>query len=506
MHLGQNTVLLRVNLPKDLLGDGYYDESGKVAVASNPVTGAMDILSGEEAAALEAIRSDGDWENYDPSLIHNLHERGYIFDQHSAEQIAYNHVVDQYNEGIRTAPFQFMFIPSFLCNLACPYCFEGDLTKASPRMTKEMIDSAFDMIPTLQELHDNEGQPYITLFGGEPFLDIPAQREAVEYIMKNAYERNYPITAVTNGVQLDRYIPLLKKYEIREIQVSLDGPPEIHNQRRIFRGGKPTFHLIEKNIDEAIAAGLRVLVRVLVDKQTLGSYPAFAEYALQKGWLDHPRLSFFYGFTKHVGFLDVDPNHPAEHRHGHIDRDYTLDLLDDFYQMLRENPLVDRMLKPDPVRLRSPILEGDIVRPNLQGCSAGTSVLAFDPNGRIYGCPETVGRTHHAFGTYFPDFSYNRQYREPWRTRNVDSVPMCRDCNVKLFCGGGGCPIKAWAFNGGDFNSAYCPKVESVKAQLTKGLEYMIPLAFKDDPYTTEKREETEWDEMKKVGAFLWRS
>ncbi|MEU0531207.1 radical SAM/SPASM domain-containing protein [Amycolatopsis tolypomycina] len=507
MQVSANTVTFSVALPDGALPPEYLDESGKVSVLANAVAGTMDIVSRAEVTALERLRAGASVAE-DSTTLAGLRDRGYVFDDPVVEDANYRGVVDGYFEAIKEAPFQFMFIPSFVCNLACPYCFEGELTRKSPRMTEEMIDAAFDSIPMIQELHENSGPPYITLFGGEPLLDTAPQRESIEQILSRAYDRGYPVTAITNGVALDAYVPMLLEYGCEEVQVSLDGTPEVHDTRRVFRNGKPTFKLIERSIDVAAAAGLRVLIRVLVDLDSVGQMPEFAEFALAKGWIDNPKIRLFYGFTKQTSFLYVTPDHPPEKREKMVRGDVKPSLQEAFYRMLRDNPLVDRMLEPDPARIRAAVLEGDRVRPNLQGCSAGTSVVAFDPNGKVYGCPETVGRPQHACGDYFPGFRYSGGYREPWRHRHVDTVEMCRECNVKLFCGGGGCPIKAWAASGGDFNTCYCPKVSTIKTRVESELAYLLPMALQRRQSRTasgspEKGMGT-WDQMTTVGSFPW--
>lgn len=505
MLVSSNTVVFKVELSPELVGPSYRGDDGKVNVLANAVSGAMDVVTCEELAVLERLRA-GRSTAEDRQTLAAFLDRGYLYPDAETENVAYRGLVDGYFTAIQEAPFQFMFIPSFVCNLACPYCFEGELTKKSPTMTEEMIDDAFDSIPVIQELHENSGDPYVTLFGGEPLLDTPYQRWAVKEILQRAYDRGYPATAITNGVALGKYVPLLLRYGCQEVQVSLDGTPRTHDQRRIFRNGRPTFHLIERSINTAVEAGLRVMIRVLVDHDSVADMPSFAELARANGWIDSPLVTLFYGFTKKTAFLYVTPNHPEEQRAKMVAGDVKPGLQDDFYAMLRDNPLVDEMLRPDPARIRSAVMEGDRIRPNLQGCSAGTSIVAFDPNGKLYGCPETVGRPQHACGSYSPEFRYAGGYREPWRHRHVDTVPMCRDCNVKLFCGGGGCPIKAWAASGGDFATCYCPKVETIKKRVETQLAYLLPLAMQRREGLVSTSGEGTWEQMVQVGSFPWMS
>ena len=117
----------------------------------------------------------------------------------------------------------------------------------------------------------------------------------------------------------------------------------------------------------------------------------------------------------------------------------------------------------------------------------------------------TVGRPQHACGAYFPEYRYASGYREPWRHRHVDSVEMCRSCNVRLFCGGGGCPIKAWAASGGDFNTCYCPKVATITTRVERELEYLWPIALRGDaPAAGVTEGASTWRQMAQSGSFPW--
>ncbi|MGL5811042.1 MAG: hypothetical protein ACRCYQ_13965, partial [Nocardioides sp.] len=135
MRISPNTVRFDVRLPSDLLPDSdYYQDDGRVAVLANAVSGSMDVVRRQETAALKAIET-GTTGDLDGGVVRVLAARGYVHEgSPHEEQARYQDVVDGYFRAIRDAPFQFMFIPSFVCNLACSYCFEGELTKKSPQM------------------------------------------------------------------------------------------------------------------------------------------------------------------------------------------------------------------------------------------------------------------------------------------------------------------------------------------------------------------------------------
>ena len=62
---------------------------------------------------------------------------------------------------------------------------------------------------------------YITLFGGEPLLNTPSKKKAIQYILDKSNDRNLEVAVVTNGYTLLDYIDVLKTAKIREVQITM---------------------------------------------------------------------------------------------------------------------------------------------------------------------------------------------------------------------------------------------------------------------------------------------
>jgi uncharacterized protein len=59
---------------------------------------------------------------------------------------------------------------------------------------------------------------------------------------------NSILNLITNGTLIDKHIDTIKKHNYR-LQISLDGPKELHDKNRIYRGSdKGSFDDIIKNI------------------------------------------------------------------------------------------------------------------------------------------------------------------------------------------------------------------------------------------------------------------
>ncbi len=111
-------------------------------------------------------------------------------------------------------------------------------------ISKDIIDAFFNYI----KIKFAAKRKYITVFGGEPLLNSAHQKDIIAYLIQKANEAHLDLCFVTNGYTLDEYIDTLKQGTIREIQVTLDGTADIHNARRLLKGGSGTFEKIVQGI------------------------------------------------------------------------------------------------------------------------------------------------------------------------------------------------------------------------------------------------------------------
>lgn len=158
--------------------------------------------------------------------------------------------------------------PTLSCNLACTYCYGRDNHSVGRSMTDDDIKKALQFICEYAKLQ-SFSHVEICWHGGEPFL-LGEQRlgTLIDYasslFISNNIEHRYSIQ--TNGVLLtERFYPLLEKYFNKTIGISLD----LFSNQRIFRNGNTSSDIVISNIDNAIAAGIRIGVINLLTKQNV---------------------------------------------------------------------------------------------------------------------------------------------------------------------------------------------------------------------------------------------
>uniref|UniRef100_A0A7C4YDI8 Radical SAM protein n=1 Tax=candidate division WOR-3 bacterium TaxID=2052148 RepID=A0A7C4YDI8_UNCW3 len=133
------------------------------------------------------------------------------------------------------------------CNFACKYCYAGHGLYDSP--IEEVMSSEIAQITAEFFLRNFEKIKGVVFFGGEPLLNIKAIEKICETFDKYVKENPPEFAVLTNGSIFNNDIAnVLSKYHIA-VNISIDGPQEIHDNLRTYKNGKGTFQEIVKNIE-----------------------------------------------------------------------------------------------------------------------------------------------------------------------------------------------------------------------------------------------------------------
>jgi sulfatase maturation enzyme AslB (radical SAM superfamily) len=136
------------------------------------------------------------------------------------------------------------------CNLRCRYCAYGgayplNRVHSNSYMSESTARKAIDFV--LARSTDTDRPVSVAFYGGEPLLNFGVIRLVAECLRK--WGGDYMLHMTTNGT-------LLLNPEVRSfvaehnvgLLVSLDGPPQIHNQWRQTKNRQPTHHLVEEGL------------------------------------------------------------------------------------------------------------------------------------------------------------------------------------------------------------------------------------------------------------------
>ena len=99
------------------------------------------------------------------------------------------------------------------CNLRCTYCMPAEGIALSPK--KELMTA--DEVAAIAQTFVNNGVNKIRLTGGEPLL-----RKDFPEIIEKLSQLETEISITTNGILIDRHIDVLKQFNVKKINLSLD--------------------------------------------------------------------------------------------------------------------------------------------------------------------------------------------------------------------------------------------------------------------------------------------
>ncbi|MFZ0282855.1 MAG: radical SAM protein, partial [Bacteroidales bacterium] len=327
----------------------------------NLLSGNADILDSSDAEKLEAIRKGEDFT--DRAFLDVLAEKGYITDELSEKSEFKKKYLD-FIDTREKDEVQIFFVTNYSCNFTCSYCYQDQYQNPRIELNRDVIDAFFGYI----KKEFSSRRKYITLFGGEPLLNTPKQKDILAYFINKSVEADLSLCLVTNGYFLEEYIQILKNASIREIQVTLDGTESVHDKRRPLKGGGGTFQRIVKGINACLEENINVNLRMVIDKENISSLPDLAQFAIDKGWT---KSSYF---KTQIG-RNYELHHCQSSQEKLFDR---ISLYESLFETIRIHPQILEFYKPAYSVSKFLAENGELPEPLFDSCPACKTEWAFD--------------------------------------------------------------------------------------------------------------------------------
>lgn len=256
---------------------------------------------------------------------------------------------------------------TWACNLNCIYCFEKYKTlgkEMSAEMAKKILKSEFEKL----RLQNEHGRLKVEFFGGEPLMKFDVIKEVTEWIEENDPGIDYLLSVTSNGTLLDESKKewfTCHKDNIR-IVMSVDGSQEMQETNRGHKAGAVPMEFVHQTWP-----GLHF-------KSTISrvNLPTLAEgiiYLLEKGYIVAPNLA--QGEDWQQG--------------DEIIYKKELEKLADWYLAHPEISPVGLFNQPFFA-----LLEPHCLCPPQKNCGTGTTMVAYDVDGKSYPCHLFVPITH----------------------------------------------------------------------------------------------------------------
>jgi uncharacterized protein len=371
-------------------------------------------------------------------IIDGLIEEGMIVDDDDNEQIKYLYFYNRTRFGGGSRLFSMTILPTYQCNLACPYCLEGQ-NKSSGSMSDEQVNAVLKFVKNEILTSKQHGVPIskinAKLYGGEPLVNKQVSKKFIAEMNLIAEQFDLEIASfMTSNFTLidDDDVKFMKKYNIHS-QVTIDGTKQEHDERRVTKAGAGTYDLILSNIKKLKEIKETISIRINIDSDNLYS----AENIL-KEMLNYSPDVYFGLLEKYTGLND--------------------DFSDKCISMSLDNR--ERMV----IKLNEIMRKYDCVVPEefgkLAPCALNMDNKWFvDCYMDVYKCELAVSHPELAVGklTLEGEFIPNSKfYKQVMHSPEFDK--KCMNCKFLPLCAGG-CAAKAYLGEGkndGNLDLHYC--------------------------------------------------
>ena len=358
------------------------------------------------------------------------------------------------------------------CNIACSYCYVYQLgdqgwRRQPPAMSPATIDAAVRRLDELRQAQDRDFA--VVLHGGEPLLLGETLLARLLNGLRSRLPEGCTVSVQTNGTLLtDRRLDILAD-ALATVSVSLDGPAQINDSRRVGFDQGGTF--------EATLAGIHRLQRHPAAKRLFSGTLSVVEPSTDP--------SEVYWFLRGLGvpgmsFLLPDGNHsrlpPGKAGFDSHEAGKWLAGLFDVY-----------MSDPDPVPIR--VLD-DLVKLLLGGSATKegmgrdlNAILIIDTDGTVTkndtlkSASDGADRYNEPWSVhshFLQDIAGTAAFREHVEMQQP-TADLCLQCPELSVCGGG-MPLYRWSDERGfDNPSVYCTDHLFLISRVRRYLDAHLP-------------------------------
>lgn len=353
----------------------------------------------------------------DEKTINALLQYGFIInkDENELLDLNLNHSISKNNNKDL-----FLTIQTTLgCNFACPYCYQNHNTES---LTKESVNRLKKFI----ENKINQGCTNISVhwFGGEPLLKQKEILELEEYF-KIELLLKYPNIKLNNGITTNGYLltksfvdNLIDKTNINSVQITLDGPEEIHNKSRILKNNKGTFLDIINNIKYLInrTNKIDVILRTNLNKKNINSIEKYMKFLEKEQILYNKNVKLHFQETQNFnGNSNSDLFYSTR-------KEFSKDLLKIYKLLHKYNLRIPRYPSSLFLNCKFDAINSYVLSPDLKiyDCSASENISDFE-----LGYIDEYGK-----------LILNNKYYKKFK-RNVFNKEKCTKCKFIPICMGG---------------------------------------------------------------------
>lgn len=319
------------------------------------------------------------------------------------------------------APTRTILLLSDICNLNCVYCYNNAHSKGD-MMPFHIAKDAIDTI--IKNASDQKARTVELGYhgGGEPTMNWSVLTESHDYARERCREQELRMNSsiCTNGVMTSEKAQWIVE-NIRDIAISIDGHPELHNKQRPFQNGEASFEKVASTIDLLGKNNKNYALRLTATEFSEGQIYDTVNFLINR--FHPPNICieplFVCGRCETSGCKPPVDDHFIE-------------------EMIRAFELGDR----NKVSVQ---YSGNRITLLLSRfCGAQGSNFFITSRGDVTSCLEVSSKNdpradYFIYGSYDPvkrGFNFDYEKLKRLTSSQVQSFESCRDCFAKWHCGG----------------------------------------------------------------------
>ena len=323
-------------------------------------------------------------------------------------------------EGNAADRLHLIVMPTEQCNFRCVYCYEtflkGEMKQPIREGLMRYVDQRVRRVKSMA----------VEWFGGEPLAAPNTIRELSRSFMAscNKYDVPYVASMTTNGSLLTpELIPEVLSWQVRTLQITLDGPARTHDRQRKLMGGGGTFDRIFHNLKALAAtdAEFMVLLRINYTDEVLEAVPELLDL-----------LGQHFGGDQRFGVLPRPVSNlggPLKGSFETCEAGHQFEIIEQAMRRgMRSGSLLERVLQP----------HGSVCY------AAKPNSFVIGSDGTVYKCTVALSDERNHVGRLLPDgqMELNMDRFALWVTNDEQVDQGCQTCFFRPACQGNACPLE----------------------------------------------------------------
>ena len=311
------------------------------------------------------------------------------------------------------------------CNLRCAYCYGDGQFGGRGIMSDETVLGALDWF-----LASAEGKKYppgselsVSFFGGEPLLNYPMIKRAIEYLHDERGRKDISFSITTNLTLLtDEMLAFFKSRRV-SLLISFDG--RMQRLYRRYASGADSYETVSQNIRKALS----------VLPASCGRGTLYGEGDMEQMTDDLLQIGFRYGYINGAS--------------GSLISGTVLKDKQDWYRVLvatypeKTRRYLNAIKERDEEAYRRLSFDQEFMNAvgrgwnpsrHMMSCGGGRTMVAVDVKGDIYPCHRFVGVKEMRMGSICTPF--DQLHTGEFADHVSFHQERCRDCFLRFTCGG----------------------------------------------------------------------